>query len=78
MMGLMGKTSKINMGIVDIPGKGRGVVVREHVREGAYLLEYKSAEVYERSKAQEKEEEYASNNEPCMVLEVQTPKGGIV
>ena len=54
------------------------MVVREHVREGAYLLEYKSAEVYERSKAQEKEEEYASNNEPCMVLECKHPRGGIV
>lgn len=73
-MGLTGKT-KITMGIHEIPGKGRGVLVEEFVPAGSYLCEYKTTEVYPRANRAKKEQEYATNGEPCMILEVQTPQG---
>ena len=40
------------------------------------VLEYKTKEVYPRGKkSEEMEAEYKANEEPCMVLQVQTPQG---
>lgn len=74
LMGLTGKTRMIPMRIGSIPGKGRGTPAEEFVPKGTYFHEHKSVEVYERSK-RVKKLEYAINDEPCMVLEVQTPQG---
>ena len=54
---------------------GLRVFVQEDVPKGTFLFEYKSKEVYPRKLRQLKEEEYSLNDEPCMILEVETPQG---
>lgn len=73
--GLMGKAAPIQLEIRETLEKGRGVFVQQEVPAGAFLLEYKTAEVFPRSQRKEKEEIYALNDEPCMILEVETPRG---
>ena len=75
MEGLLGNTNAPNMEIKHIPGKGRGVFSNETLLQGRYVAEYKTTVVYEKAKRAEHEEIYAMNEEPCMVLEVQTRKG---
>ena len=48
--------------------------MEEAVPAGTFLLEYKTVEVYPRSQRQEKKDIYATNQEPCMILKVETHK----
>lgn len=71
----MGKSKEIQMDIREIRGKGRGVVVTQQVPAGTFVVEYKTTKVYPKSKREQHEAEYSLNDEPCMILEVQTPNG---
>ena len=71
----MGRGKEINMEIREIAGKGRGVFVMQHVPAGTFVVEYRTTKVYPKIKRQEHEAEYSMNEEPCMILEVQTPNG---
>ncbi len=59
----------------EIPGKGRGVVLKEPVKASHFVLEYKTSSVYPRAERAAHEDEYAANDEGCMIFEVQTPHG---
>jgi len=48
--------------------------LEEAVPAGTLLLKYKTVEVYPRLQRQEKEDIYAMNQEPCMILKVETHK----
>ena len=61
--------------IVNIEGKGRGVVATAPVKCGDYICEYSYSDTYPRSKRAAREEEYSINGEGCMVLEVHTAHG---
>ena len=50
----------IQLEIREILEKGRGVFVQQEVPAGAFLLEYKTAEVYPCSQRKEKEEDLCS------------------
>jgi len=71
----LGKSKTLEMEIREIAGKGRGVVAKEHIPAGTFVLEYKTTKVYPSSNREQFEAEYTQNDEPCMVLEVQTPQG---
>ena len=58
-----------------IPEKGCGVFTTGAIKKGEYLCEYKTSKVYPRELRAEREEEYVDNEESCMILEVQTPRG---
>ncbi len=63
--------------IIEIPGKGRSVVVQSPVAKGGYLCEYEFSCTYPRAQREAKELEYAANDEACMIFEVQTRNGWI-
>lgn len=75
IQGLHGHAKTYDLDIVQIPGKGRGVITKEAVHQGAFLLEYQTYKVYPRKERRRYDEEYAANEEGCMIFEVQTPKG---
>ena len=76
LSGLLGKTSPPKMKVVEMPGKGRGVVGAEHIKEGSYVLEYK-AEVYPRKERAAREREYSANGEGCYILDTLTRDGWV-
>ena len=47
------------------------------IQAGEYVCEYEASEVYPKSELAAKEDEYAINEEGCMVLEVHTKRGWI-
>ena len=55
--------------------KGRGVVARENISKGDYVMEYSSARVYAKKERRKWEEEYALNDEECYIVDAQTPSG---
>ena len=67
------KSAPVTVGT--IPGKGRGVFAAATITKGAYICEYKTKNVYPREARAEQEEQYVENEESCMILEVQTPRG---
>ena len=74
--GLLGITTAPCFSVEDIEGKGRGLVVREEVTAGSYVLEYE-AEVYPRKERRSHKREYIGNNEGCFIIDVQTADGWV-
>ena len=73
LAGLLGSAIP-KVAIESFPGKGRGVVVREDVAKGAFVMEYETA-VYPRKERSKHEEEYQVNEEGCFILDVLTKDG---
>ena len=61
--------------IKDVPPKGRGVFAAAPIKQGSYICEYKTTNVYPRSARAKEEKQYALNGEACMVLDVYTSMG---
>ena len=74
LSGLLGLTASPSHRVVEVAGKGRGVLLCEAVKRGAYVVEYEAV-VYPRKEREEREREYAANEEGCMIIDVQTPHG---
>ncbi len=75
--GLPGKKPWPKLVIERTPGKGRSVFLSCGVNKDDFLLEYQFDCTYPREERAAREQKYAENDKPCMVLEVQT-RGGWV
>jgi histone-lysine N-methyltransferase SETD2 len=64
-----------DLDVVEIEGKGLGVVAGENIRKGEFVLEYKYNLSYPRKDRAAWEEEYQLNGEGSYVLDVQLPTG---
>jgi len=69
------KNYTVPVAIKDVPPKGRGVFAAAPIKRGSFVCEYKTTKVYPRSQIAKEELQYAANNEPCMVLDVETSQG---
>lgn len=57
--------------ILDIEGKGQGVVAKAPIAKGSYVTDYKYESIHTSSKSKAKAEaEYDKNKEGCYILEV--------
>ena len=74
MQGLL-KHPTVPHHIEETEDKGRGVFADAPIVKGKYICEYKTTQVYKREEKARHEEEYACNQEACMILEVQTAEG---
>ena len=70
--GLLHETPNYLVEVVNVEGKGRGVVVKERVPMGAYVCEYEATTTYRRKERANDEAEYAKNDEGCFILDVLT------
>ncbi len=61
--------------VVEVEGKGLGVVAGEKILKHQFVCEYKYSLSYGREERASHEQEYAINEEGCYVLEVQLPTG---
>ena len=73
--GLLHETPNYLVEVVNVEGKGRGVVVKERVPMGAYVCEYEATTTYRRKERADHEAEYAKNDEGCYILDVLTKDG---
>ena len=75
--GLLGEAPPYLMEVVEVHGKGRGVIVKDSVRMGAYVCEYEADSVFPRKQRASREEEYARNEEGCYIIDVHTRDGWV-
>ena len=61
--------------VVKYHEKGRGVISRQPIWKGEYVLEYKSKEVYKRSGMDDHIHQYDLTGEGSYIMEVQTKEG---
>ena len=76
MAGLLGISKPPKYRVAQLDEKGRGVILMEAVKEGAFVVEYE-ATVYPRKERAAREKEYCSNGEGCFIIDVQTPSGWV-
>ena len=76
MSGLLGKKRPPSVRVMETADKGRGIFLEEPVANREYVLEYKG-DVYPRKEKRDHEQEYATNDEGCFILEVQTKEGWV-
>lgn len=74
LRGLLSNTTP-KLEVVELPGKGRGVVAGEALASGVFICEYKTHAIYPRTQKQQHEEEYICNGEGCYIVEAQTSRG---
>lgn len=63
------KGEELPFEIVEVEGKGRGVICKEDVRRKQYLCEYKTARTYPPKLLAKYESEYNQNDEGSYILQ---------
>ena len=61
--------------VVEVEGKGLGVVAGENIDKHSFVCEYKYNLTYPRNQRDKWEEEYKINGEECYIIDAQLPTG---